>query len=51
MFKKDEKIQEVIELIKKDINVLYDLNYEQLVKLQEYLEEYKQYLLKKVEDR
>lgn len=51
MFQKDEKLHGVINVIKKDKNAVNELNYEQLVRLQEYLEEYKQYLLKKVGDK
>ena len=50
MFQKNEKFQEVIEVLKKNKEAVKELNYEQLVKLQEYLEEYKEYLLKKVGD-
>ena len=47
MFIKDQKIEDVIEIVKTDKNAINNLSYEQLVKLLEYLEDYKQFLLKK----
>lgn len=50
MFQRDEQIEKYIELLKRDELSIKELNYEQLVKVLEYLEKYKEYLLKRVGD-
>ena len=50
MFVKDEKIESIIDKIKKEASVVDTLNYEELMMVSTYLENYKKYLLKKVEE-